>query len=71
MNRSGQATNISAVEGESVSLEPDSKSPVLEQIDEVEVAPAVTVLTPSVNKTTSILEQLAENVPWTDDESWQ
>ena len=48
-----------------------SKSPVLEQIDEVEVAPAVTVLVPSVPKATSILEQLAENVPWADDESWQ
>lgn len=47
-----------------------SKSPVLEQIDEVEIAPAVTVVVPNVVKT-SILEQLAENVPWADDESWQ
>lgn len=38
-----------------------------EETEEVEVSSTVSVIVPSV----SILDQLAENVPWADDETWQ
>lgn len=49
-----------------------SRSPVMEESEEVEVASTVSVIVPSVTKTcsVSILDQLAENVPWADDDTW-
>ncbi|XP_059351791.1 uncharacterized protein LOC130689486 isoform X2 [Daphnia carinata] len=82
-SRSGQ-TATNAHESESVSLEPDSlepapvsagpqnmgnaksKSPTLEDIEEVSVNNVTLVVSGA-----SILDQLAQDVPFADDESWQ